>query len=83
MRNLTDQEIQTYRQDGVVCLRGVLSDLLVNRIDEAINSRIRDRSFWAKLLSKPSEGFYTDVYMWPYDQNLYDVYFNLIRDQIT
>ena len=61
-RTLTPEEIETYRRDGVVCLRGALSDEWVAVVREAVEDAERryrqspsDRATIAELLDEDSE----------------------------
>ena len=62
LRAVTREEIEIYRRDGVVCLRGVLSGESVKAIEDAIETAMAslDRSFGGYNLTKIVDAIASD-----------------------
>ena len=67
IREITDEEIATYRQDGVVCLRGLFDDEWVERMRTAADRSLDQPSEMAIEMAEAQgdEGrFFFDTFVW-------------------
>ena len=82
---ISDADIRTYREDGVVCLRGLFSPEWVrrmyaatDRVMESGQGRIREG------VPKGGQGrFYGNVYMWQWDDDFRAFAFGSVAPQIA
>lgn len=67
LRNLTEEEVGTYQEDGIVCLRGLFSTDWVARMRDAAEESLRDPGeLHAELSSLREEKgrFFHDTFVW-------------------
>ena len=66
LNEITDADRETYRRDGVVCLRGMFDSDWVLRMREACNKSVADRAARGKDHTKPGDPGYfrTNLFMW-------------------
>jgi ectoine hydroxylase-related dioxygenase (phytanoyl-CoA dioxygenase family) len=64
LRSLTENEIETFQRDGVVCVRKVMAPKWIALVTEAIDRSKRRPSETGKMLSKPDPGYLNDIFMW-------------------
>ncbi len=79
IRNLTVEEIATYQQDGVVCLRGLFSPEWVSALREAAERSMREPGeLHAELAQERQDGgrFFHDTFIWTRDETCRDFIFN-------
>lgn len=66
MRQITDAEIQTYREDGIVCLRGLFDAEWVEHLRPLIDSTMADPGPLHQELEQADRGrFFFDTFLWP------------------
>ncbi len=79
VRAITGSEIATYKQDGVVCLRGLFSSEWVSLLrDAAERSMQRPGELHAELAEERKESgrFFHDTFIWTRDETCRDFVFN-------
>ena len=64
-RFFSEEEIETYHRDGVVCARGLLDAQTIDHLREALEDAIEKLSILGKDgLSRESKGFHGDIFVW-------------------
>ena len=64
LRDLDANEIEAFRRDGVVCVRGVMPARWLERMAAAIERTIKAPTPIGKLISLPEKGFTNDIFLW-------------------
>lgn len=65
VRNLTAEEIHTFREDGVMLLRGMVSDASLAYIDKGVNYVLNHPSVLAEATALlGGDGFSGDAFIW-------------------
>ena len=73
-RFFTEEELQTYHRDGVVCARGLLDAATIDHLREALEDVLEKLSVLGKdALNRESQGFHGDIFIW----KLHDVFRDL------
>src|SRR5437016_4473462 len=70
---MSEKDIQTFEQDGVLCLRGVLDGEWVERMREALDHLLKTPTQWS---SKPGDAGHVgvlDSYMYLYNEDFRDL----------
>ena len=62
LRALTDAEVRTFVDDGVVCVREVMPEEWLDVAAEAIERNIAAPTFIGQVISLPDQGFLNDVF---------------------
>ncbi|MFQ5983878.1 MAG: hypothetical protein ACE5KS_10970 [Woeseiaceae bacterium] len=57
LRELTDKEIEAYERDGVVCLRGMLSDEWIEAMRAAVDATVQSPPPVVETFSRQHEGY--------------------------
>jgi hypothetical protein len=69
-REITKAEIETFEQDGAVCLRGMFDADWVERMRRAIDRVYGQGQQFMKMNPDGTPGrFYFNLYMWSFDQD--------------
>lgn len=79
IRDITESEIATYKQDGVVCLRGLVSSEWVSRLREAAERSMQQPGELHAELAEGRKGtgrFFHDTFIWAHDDTCRDFVFN-------
>lgn len=66
-RAITNEEKRAYDHDGVVCLRGILSDEWVERLRAATESVLNNPSASGRTLGDDKDKFSFDISMWMFN----------------
>jgi hypothetical protein len=61
---LTPDEIEAFRRDGVVCIRGVMPRRWIDRMGEAVDRVIATPTEIGAMISEPEVGFTNDIFLW-------------------
>lgn len=73
-RPFTEEEIEAYHRDGVVCARGLLDTKTIDHLREALEDALEKLSVLGKDgLNRESKGFHGDIFVW----KLHDVFRDL------
>ncbi len=65
LRFLSDEELATYAEDGVVCARGLLGPDTIARMADALEAVIATESVLGAQLKKGADdGFHGDIFVW-------------------
>jgi len=64
LRELTENEIETYHRDGVVCARGLFPDAWVRRMAGAVDACVAQPTFYGQVVSMQDRGFGGDLFLW-------------------
>ncbi len=66
---VSEQDIEAYRRDGVVCLRGLFSRDWIGRLRAALERNMLKPGPWHRSITKPGQpgNFYYDSMMWRFD----------------
>jgi ectoine hydroxylase-related dioxygenase (phytanoyl-CoA dioxygenase family) len=67
LRPLTDDEVRTFVDDGVVCVRAVMPTEWLDVVAGAIARNIAEPTFIGQVISLPDQGFLNDVFVWLHD----------------
>ena len=69
LRPITEDEIRTYEEDGVVCLRGLFDDDWIKRMHDASVTHMETGAGRTRVVDRPDETgkFYSTVFMCGYD----------------
>jgi hypothetical protein len=67
IRSLSEEEIETFDRDGVICLRRVIPSRWLDLIAAAIDRSKAEPSETGKMLSKPDPGYLNDLFLWLHD----------------
>jgi len=67
LRNLSPDEIEAFRRDGVVCARQVMPQRWIDRVAPAIERTIGKPTSIGASISKPDLGFTNDIFLWLHD----------------
>lgn len=79
LRHLTESEIQTYRDRGVVHASQVVSSTWIDKTLALVDAQIRNPSRWGEGAQKRDHGggrFYHDRLLWPHHPGFRDFVFN-------
>lgn len=68
VRALTNDEVEAFRRDGVICVRRVIPGRWIEVAAAAIERTKQTPSETGKLLSKPAPGYLNDIFMWLVDE---------------
>jgi ectoine hydroxylase-related dioxygenase (phytanoyl-CoA dioxygenase family) len=69
LRDLTPDEVQTFVDDGVVCVPGVMPEPWLDLVGGAIERNIAEPTAIGKFISIPEKGFLNDIFMWLADDD--------------
>lgn len=86
LREITQEEIDTYNKDGIVCLRGLFSQDWVEQIREAADYSMSNPGEFAIELAaeRGDQGrFFHDIFVWRYNEMCKDFVFNSPAAEIT
>src|SRR5215469_4736411 len=67
LRDLTQEEINTFQRDGVICVRQVMPARWIDLVAVAIDRTRAQPSETGKMLSKPDPGYLNDIFLWLHD----------------
>lgn len=69
LRAITEDEVRTYEEDGVVCLRGLFDEDWVQRMHDASVAHMESGAGRVRVVDRPDETgkFYSTVFMSGYD----------------
>ena len=86
LRDLTQDEIDAFSRDGVVCARRIIPEPWVERMASAIDRVTANPTAYGDMVSKRDEGFSGDVFLWKTEDDFRDFVFEspaaLIAQQI-
>lgn len=63
-RMLTDTEIQAFRDDGVVMIKGALDPNWLSMVETGIEEARSNASLLGKFMSRKVEGYQMDIFLW-------------------
>ncbi|MEM7280656.1 MAG: phytanoyl-CoA dioxygenase family protein [Pseudomonadota bacterium] len=63
-RQLTDPEINQFKTDGVVLIRGALEQNWIDLVEDGIETARKDLSLVGKFMSRSTKGYEMDVFLW-------------------
>ena len=71
LRNVTEDEVRTFEEDGVVCLRKMIDSEWIERLREATDRLLEHPTEMGLDLNKDDKGgrFAIDTYMWRFDED--------------
>lgn len=69
LRSLTDEELVTFVDDGVVCARAVIPAPWIDQVAAAIERNLAEPTFIGGLISLPEQGYLNDIFMWLEDDD--------------
>ena len=64
LHSLTEDEIQAFERDGVICVRQVMPRRWIDLMAAAIDRAKAQPSETGKILSKPDPGYLNDIFLW-------------------
>jgi ectoine hydroxylase-related dioxygenase (phytanoyl-CoA dioxygenase family) len=64
LRELTDEEIETFARDGVVHARGLFPERWVRRMADAVDACVARPTFYGEVVSMREQGFSGDLFLW-------------------
>jgi ectoine hydroxylase-related dioxygenase (phytanoyl-CoA dioxygenase family) len=69
LREITESDIQSYQEDGVVCLRGMLDRDWIERMSQAVDRAMQNPGRRAREATRPGNPgrFHSNVFMWRWD----------------
>ncbi len=71
-RNLTEDEIEAYQRDGVVCVRGIFPEAWIQRMAAAVDRVVEQPSLLGRAVSIKDEAFSGDLFLWKVDDDFRD-----------
>ena len=63
-RALTDEEIQRYRDDGVIMIKGAIDPNWMALVESGIDAARGDASLVGRFMSRKVEGYQMDIFLW-------------------
>lgn len=63
-RALTDEEIQRYRDDGVVMIKGAINPNWMALVESGIDAARGNASLVGRFMSRKVEGYQMDIFLW-------------------
>jgi ectoine hydroxylase-related dioxygenase (phytanoyl-CoA dioxygenase family) len=72
LRRLTQEELDTYETDGVICARGLFPDAWIERMASAVDGIVATPTFYGKVVSMKGEDFTGDLFVWKTDDEFRD-----------
>lgn len=77
MRNLSDQEIAAYREDGVAFLPGAVERVWVEKLLKVVDERLANPGEWVNDANpgQRHDRMFTERYMWQHEQVINDYVF--------
>jgi ectoine hydroxylase-related dioxygenase (phytanoyl-CoA dioxygenase family) len=72
VRNLSSEEIRTYREEGVVVARGLFSEAWLSRMEHAVDRIVAEPTIFGRAVSMKEEGFTGDLFVWKLDDDFRD-----------
>lgn len=75
LRPLTADEIEAYRRDGAVCVRGVFGEPWLSRMADAVERVAAEPTPFGRAQNQPDNGFANDLFMWQSDDDFRDFVF--------
>ncbi|WKC36327.1 phytanoyl-CoA dioxygenase family protein [Ectopseudomonas chengduensis] len=64
VRALTDEEIQRYRDDGVIMIKGAIDPNWMALVESGIDAARGDASLVGRFMSRKVEGYQMDIFLW-------------------
>ncbi|QKV94601.1 phytanoyl-CoA dioxygenase family protein [Streptomyces sp. NA02950] len=74
-RALTGEESKALDQDGVICLRGALDAVWVQRVRDALDQAAADPTWIGRYISRRKEGLYHDHFVWLKNRVIRELWF--------
>ena len=63
-RTLTDEEIQRYKDDGVIMIKGAIDPNWMALVESGIDAARGDASLVGRFMSRKVEGYQMDIFLW-------------------
>ncbi len=78
LREITDEEIRTFREDGVVLLKGLFDRDWVERVRNLAEADMSTPGVMKQELAKESDPgrFFNNTFLWPRNEDFRDIVFN-------
>lgn len=70
--SLSDDEVEVYHRDGVICVRGVFGEPWLTRMAEAVDRVAAEPTPFGVAQNQPDNGFANDLFMWRSDDDFRD-----------
>ncbi|MFP6806776.1 MAG: phytanoyl-CoA dioxygenase family protein [Pseudomonadales bacterium] len=72
LRNLTQEEIDTYHRDGVVCISGMFPDHWIQRMAKAVDHVVKNPTVMGRAVSVEDKNFSGDLFLWKVNDEFCD-----------
>jgi hypothetical protein len=72
LRQLGEDELRSYEEDGVIHARGLFSPGWIERMADAVDRVVASPSFFGKIVSMEDQGFSGDAFVWKLDDDFRD-----------
>ena len=77
MNKLSEDQLNSYKKDGVIFVKNAISDLWLNKLADGIEESIKYKSLTGKIISgKDNGGFSGDIDLWYKQDVFYDFFLN-------
>lgn len=86
LRNLSEEELQAYQRDGVVCLANILPEKWITRMSKAMDDAVANPGMFADVVAVENSNFKGDLFLWKTNDDFYDFVYqspaSLIAQQV-
>jgi len=72
LRDLTAEEVQRYRDHGVVAAKGLFPESWLSRMEQAMDRIVAHPTFFGSAVSEKESGFSGDLFLWKFDDDFRD-----------
>ena len=77
MNKLSEDQLNSYKKDGVIFVKNAISDLWLDKLADGIEESIKHKSLTGKIISgKDNGGFSGDIDLWYKQDIFYDFFLN-------
>jgi ectoine hydroxylase-related dioxygenase (phytanoyl-CoA dioxygenase family) len=83
IRDLTAEELDAYGRDGVICVRGLLSDKWIERMSVAVDRVAQSPTLLGNAVSMKDESFSGDLFLWKTDDDFRDFVYDSPASRIA
>lgn len=71
-RHLSDEEVQRYRDDGVVMIKGAIDPNWLKLIEAGVDKARADLSLQGRFMSRKTRGYQMDTFLWKHVDEIRD-----------
>lgn len=71
-RQLTDEEIKRYKEDGVIMIKGAIDPSWLSLMEDGVEKARNEMSVQGKFMSRKTRGYQMDTFMWKHVDELRD-----------